>query len=208
MANADWFDVLATLFYIFSFIVSALISSFSYKVYKLTKEKKFRNFSIAFLFITLSFVVQAATNLIIYFNLQKGSDFILAAINNGFTGYALLTIAGFFLLALLSLKITDIKVISLVAVLIIVALFVSPAFIVAFHLILLALLAFLTFNFYKNCCEKKSLNSKTVFMAFLFMTFAHIFHLAGRYTAPVFIAGNIIQFIGYLALLIAILRVK
>lgn len=208
MAFGNWFDVLATLFYIFSFAVAGLITAFSYKAYKLTKEKKFRNFSIAFLFITLSFVVQALTNLVIYLNLQKGNDFILYAINSGFTAYALLTIAGFFLLAVLSLKLADAKVITLLAALVIIVLFLCPSFIMAFHSILLALLVFIVFNAYKNCCGKKSMTPKIVFMAFLLMTVAHIFYIAGRYIAPVFITGDIIQFAGYFALLIAILRVK
>lgn len=203
-----WFDILATLFYLFSFIVSALIASFSYKYYKLTKEKKFRNFSIAFFFITLSFVVQALTNIVIYFGLNKGSQFISAAINNGFTVYALLTIAGFFVLAILSLKITDIKVISLLAALTLISLFISPSFLVAFRIILLILLAFITFNFYRNCCEKESFSSRIVFTAFLLMTFAQVFYISGRYIGLIFIAGNIIHFLGYLALLIAILRFK
>ena len=208
MDPSGWFRILATIFYIFSFIVSALISSFAFRAFKLTKEKKFRNFSIAFLFITLSFVVQAITNLIVYFSLDKGNDFILQAVNSGFMAYAFLTVAGFFLLAILSLKIKDLKIIALLAALILIGLAISPSFITAFHFILFAVLTTISFNAYKNCCEKKSIGSKAVFLAFLFMAVSHIFYIAGTYSEPVFIAGDIIQFAGYLMLLIAILRVK
>ena len=207
MALGNWFDILATIFYVFSFIVAGLISALGFKAYKITKEKKFRNLSIAFLFITLSFVVQALTNLIVYFNLQEG-EFILSAINSGFVIYALLTIVGFFLLAILTLKLKDAKIIILAAAAIPAALFFSPNFIIAFHAILLALLILIIFKSYQNCCAKKSLSPKIVLAAFLLMAIAHIFHIAGSSAEPLFITGSIVQFAGYFALLIAILRVK
>ncbi|MEM4336578.1 MAG: hypothetical protein QXG86_01070 [Candidatus Woesearchaeota archaeon] len=205
--NFFTFNIMSTFLYIFSFIVSALICSFSYKAYKITKEKKFRNFLFAFGFITLSFVTQTITNIFVYINLKSGLD-ISYFVNKGFIIYAFLTIVGFFILAVMSLKIKDIKMISLLASIIFIFIIYSKAFIVAFRVVTLLLLTFITFTFYKNYYEKKTGNSMLVFFSFLLMTISQFFYIGGRFNEIIFIIGNAFLFIGYVLLFVTILRFK
>ena len=206
-AIPEWFNVISIVYYIISFLVAGAISFLGYKAYKLIKEKKYLNFSIAFLFIMLSFVVYALTNLFVYLNLDKNPDRILAIINAGFVAYALFTIAGYFLLVILTFKVRDIKIIAILTAGIAAALALLP-FVKIYHVVLLILALLLSYFFYKNCREKKTTNSKLVFAAFLAMTVSHVIHVISGSSAILFAAGNTILVLGYILLLIALLRFK
>jgi hypothetical protein len=209
MADAipQWFNILAIVYQIVSFLVAGAISLLGYKAYKLIKEKKYLNFSIAFLFIMLSFVVLALTNILVYLNLDEAVNKIFAIINWGFIAYAVFTIAGFFLLVVLTFKVKDIKIISILSLGIVVALIFLP-FVKIFHIILLILALLLSYYFYKNCREKKTANSKLVFCAFIAMMISHMFHLASGSSQVVFVMGNTILVLGYILLLVTLLRFK
>ena len=215
MADAipQWFNILAIVYQIVSFLVAGAISLLGYKAYKLIKEKKYLNFSIAFLFIMLSFVVLALTNILVYLNLDEAVNKIFAIINWGFIAYAVFTIAGFFLLVVLTFKVKDIKIISILSLGIVVALIFLPSliflpFVKIFHIILLILALLLSYYFYKNCREKKTANSKLVFCAFIAMMISHMFHLASGSSQVVFVMGNTILVLGYILLLVTLLRFK
>ena len=211
MAIPGWFNVISSVYNIISFLVAGAISFLGYKAYKLLKDKKYLNFSISFLFITLSFIVFMLTNLLVYINLGAGAVKILNIINWGFISYALLTVAGFFLLVLLTFKIRNIKFISLLSLAIIAALIFSDfimTFIQMFHIILFALTLALSFHYYKNCTEKKTTNSKLVFSAFSLIMISHIFSFASGANEVIFAIGNTVLVLGYILLLATILRLK
>jgi hypothetical protein len=207
----QWFNVISIVYHIISFLVAGAISYLGYKAYRLIKEKKYLNFSVAFFFIMLSFVVLALTNLIVYLNLDKSVAILTGIISSGFIVYSLLTIGGFFLLVILTFKIKDIKLIAILTAAIIAAL-VFFDFIKIFHLILLLLALLLSYFFYNNCMEKKTTNSKLVFFAFLAMMVSHVFHIVSSYVMAastlIYVMGTTLLVLGYILLLIALLRFK
>lgn len=205
--SPQWFNIVSTFYHLISFLVAGAITLLGYKAYKLMKSKKYLNFALAFFFITLSFIVLAITNILVYFNLGTEIFRIFSIINIGFIIYALLTIAGFFLLVMLTFKVKDVKIIAILAVGMIAALALLP-FIKTFHTILLALTLLLSYCFYENCKRKKTVNSKLVFSAFILMMTSHIFSLASGANELIFIIGNTVLVIGYTLLLITILRFK
>lgn len=204
--SPQWFNIISACYHLISFIVAGAITILGYKAYKLVKAKKHLNFALAFFFITLSFIVLAITNLLVYFNLTHILK-VASIINTGFIIYALLTIAGFFLLVMLTFRIKDAKIWSILAVGIIAALVFLP-FIKTFHTILLLLTLLLSYCFYENCKKKKILNSKLVFAAFTLMMISHIFSLASGSNELIYIIGNTVLVAGYTLLLITILRFK
>lgn len=207
IAPSHWFNVIATVYHLISFIVSGAISFLGYKAYKLAKEKKYLNFSIAFLFITASFIVLALTNLFVYLNLNAEPATLLGIINWGFIIYSLFTICGFFLLAILTFKIRDIKLISILSIGIVAALALLP-FISMAHVILLILALLLSYHFYNNCAERKTANSKMVFAAFTLMAVSQVFSLASGTSEIIFITGETFLVAGYILLLMVLLRFK
>lgn len=207
IASNQWFDVMSIVYYLLSFFVAGAISFLGYKAYKLIKENKYLNFAIAFLFIMLSFVVQALTNLFVYLNISSGMGVISSIVNYGFIAYALFTILGFFILVLLTFKINDVKVIAILTLGLIAAL-VLFNFIIMFHWILLVLALLLSYYFYKNCRQRKTTNSKLVFAAFLMIAISHIFHIASGTNEIIYVIGNTLLVLGYILLLITILRFK
>ena len=207
LESSQWFNIVSIVYHAISFITAGAISFLGYKAYRLLKEKKYLNFSIAFLFIMLSFIVLALTNFLVYLNLSAGAERIMGIVNTGFIAYALLTICGFFLLLILTFRIRDIKIISILSVGIVAALAVLP-FVNMFHLILLVITLLLSYHFYKNCREKKTANAKIVFCAFAAMMLSHIFSLASGTNEVIYVVGNTLLVTGYMLLLIAILRLK
>jgi len=205
--SSQWFNIISTVYHIISFFVAGAISLLGYKAYKLLKEKKYLNFAVAFFFIMLSFVVLAVTNLLVYFNLGANVAKIVGIINWGFVIFTLLTICGFFLLVLLSFKINDIKIISIVSIIIVTSLILFD-FIKMFHLILLLFSLLLSYHFYKNCREKKTTNSKLVFLAFTAIMISHIFSIASGANELIFAIGSTILVFGYILLLTTLLRLK
>lgn len=207
----QWFNVISIVYHLISFIVAGAIAYLGYKAYRLIKERKYLNFGIAFFFIMLSFVVLALTNLVVYLNLDKSAAVLSSIISSGFIAYALLTMGGFFILVLLTFKVKDIKIIAIITAGLIAAL-VFFDFIKIFHLVLLVLALLLSYYFFKNCMEKKTTNSKLVFLAFLSMTISHVFHIASSYIMAandvIYVIGSTILVLGYILLLIALLRFK
>jgi len=206
-SSPQWFNIISTVYHVISFLVAGSISLLGYKAYRLLKEKKYLNFAVAFFFITLSFIVLALTNLVVYLNLGTDAARILGIINGGFIIYALLTMVGFLLLVVLSYKIKDVKIISIISIVMIAALILFD-FIKMFHLILLLLAFLLSYHFYKNCREKKTINSKLVFAAFTAMFVSHIFHLASGSSEVIYAIGSTALVFGYILLLATLLRFK
>jgi hypothetical protein len=67
----EWFRVFCLSFEFVVMIIAGFISLYSYKIFKLTSEKKYLCFNLAFLAITLSFLIRVITNTLVYFGARE-----------------------------------------------------------------------------------------------------------------------------------------
>lgn len=207
LSSPQWFNILSSVYHLVSFLIAGAITLLGYKAYKLFSTKKYLHFAVSFLFITLSFIVVGLTNLIVYLKIDSTASTIFSIINYGFMLYVILTIIGFFLLAILTFKIKDFKIISIFSIGMIAALIFLP-FIRMFHVILLVLTLLLSYYFYNNCRQKKKLTAILVFSAFMLMMLSHVFHLASSTSEVIYLVGNSFLVAGYILLLVTLLRFK
>ena len=150
--------------------------------------------------------------------------------NFGYLLHVLLSLAAYMLLLLLFWDIKDRRVVSLFLVFIVIAaLFASKAYI-SFHIISFILLCYLTWEFWKNAhrmrkaqqpvkrsarqsrTSAKEQQAKThlqtpymVFGAFLIITLSQLVFLFMTGTPVLYVAGEVVQLIGYLLLLATLL---
>jgi len=224
--SPEWCHGFDTLLESFSGIVALLIALAGYRAYKLAKDKKYFYFSAAFVFITLSFIARAFTTL--YFVFRGLSDApgagiaqslghpILGDFNIFVVGrfiYVLLTLFAYLILLLLSMRPadrkTDRRIIALLSVFVVLFAALSYANSLAFYLVALAFLIFITANFLNNCRSKRTTPSKLIFFAFAAMTFECLLWLFANYNPAslLVVVAYLARAVGYLLLLFTMLRV-
>jgi hypothetical protein len=221
-----WFHGIDTLFEAFSGVVALLIALAGYRAYKLAKDKKYFYFSAAFVFITLSFLARAFTTLYFVFSglndvpgagvAQSLGQPVLGGFNIFVIGrfaYVLLTLFAYLILLLLSMRPTDRKtdrrIIALLSVFVVLFTALSYANSLAFYLVALAFLIFITANFLNNCRSKRTAPSKLIFLAFAALTFEYLLWLFANYNpaSPLVVFAYLARAVGYLLLLFTMLRV-
>ncbi len=224
--SPEWCHGFGTLLESFSGIVALLIALAGYRAYKLAKDKKYFYFSSAFVFITLSFLARAFTTL--YFMFSGLNDVpgagVAQSLGNPIFGdfnifvigrfaYVLLTLFAYLIILLLSMRPTgrhtDKRLIVLLSIFVVLFSALSYSNALAFHLVMLTFLIFITANFLNNCRSKHTIPSKLIFFAFAAMTVECLLWLFANYNP----ASLLVMFayfaraVGYLLLLFTMLRV-
>lgn len=182
-------------------LITLIISSYSYKLFKLSKNHKFGYFGLAFSFMSLAFIVKIITYTVIYFSTPQAIAGQTVAVITGITGINSVDISlrnllyrfGFFvqmastlgallLLYLVSQKSRDrlkrfyeVSQIALFTYFVILISIVSTFKYTVFYLTSLVLLALIVLNYYQHYLLKKTDNSKKVLFAFSCLLLAQIF---------------------------------
>ena len=112
----------------------------------------------------------------------------------------------FLILVLVSLKIKDKKMIVLLIYLLIISTTLVSASYVVFHVTLLIMLAILFLSYRKNYLKVKSLNAGMVMYSFLALLVSQVFFIFDGLVENFYVIGESIQVIGYLILLVAIMK--
>ncbi|MAG78365.1 hypothetical protein CL616_03305 [archaeon] len=199
----QWFGGYDILFNIVFAIVTLFIAGLSYKAKHLTKEKKYSYFGLSFLLAGLAFL------LFVIFSLFQNNQFllnILATFDFVFFLHMFLILLSYLILSIIILKITNKNVMALLLILILLFVLFSFQYFVKFHIISFVLLAFLTYQFYKNYQKKRNINTKFVFVSFFLLTSSHIFFAAIRASQALYIAGEVLQLLGYILLFLMLMR--
>ena len=224
--SPDWFHGFDIFLELFSGIVAMLIALAGYRAYKLVRDKKYFYFSAAFVFITLSFLARAFTTLYFVFSnldnvpgagvAQSLGQPLFGATNIFVAGrfiYVLLVLFAYLILLLLSMRTadrkTDRRLIALLSIFVVLFSALSYTSALAFHLVALVFLVFITANFLNNYREKKSAATKLIFLAFAAMTVECLLWLLASYNCNsiVMVSAYIARALSYVFLLSALLRV-
>lgn len=179
--SPKWFFGIDILFEIVTIFIAMLISFYGYKIYKLSKTKEHKYFSISFFLVALSFVFKILTNFDVYFSvlkpLQVGSKIVLfnylysSGILHlaGLLVFRFLMLMAFFILFLLTERKHPTKDICLMVYLLFISVIFSITAYYIFHITLAGIMLLLCLNSYKDYRKTRKCSKLNVFLAFLFI---------------------------------------
>jgi hypothetical protein len=199
----EWFFGLDSLLECFSALAMILVTLFSFKAYRFTKDKRYRTFAIGFGLMALGTLLRAASDLAVYFDLNIKAIWLMA----GYGLYMASTLASMVVLFALTLK-THQKA-PFVALLLIsfVLVLLSASYRLSFHAISIILLAFIAYHFIRNYFAKKSLNALLVCVSFVLLTLAHTAFIVDIIKQRFYIVGHLLHVAAFALLLFALIKV-
>jgi hypothetical protein len=213
-----WFYGIDYIFDFVSVIVGLLISYFSYKTYRYISQKKYFYFAASFFLVALAFIAKILATIPVYSKELAVETVGLVTVTShvinkvtwinqfGVSIARLVMLFAFLILVLVSLKIKDKKVIALLVYFLVISTTLVSASYVVFHITLLLMLGILFLNYRGNYLKIKSLNAKMVMYSFLLLLISQVFFIFEGLIKHFYVIGESVQLIGYLILLIAIIR--
>ncbi len=193
-----WFNGIDLIFALVTLVISLFIASYSWKVYKLTSENKFKYFSIAFGLVIIALCFKLITYGVLYFNpVREIADVTLKPITQGDTSISdLFYRAGYFLQMISTLgawlliffvsqksrarlnRFYEVSQILLFIYLVTLISIVGNFKYFIFYLTSLVILSLIVLNYYKNYLNNnRNENALLVMWAFLLITVAQVFFI-------------------------------
>lgn len=207
IAGPDWFMGIDSIMQIIFALVTISIYFMSMKAYKFSREPKYKHFGLGFAFMSLAYVILAISNLAIVTRFYDGT---VRGINFGslfYLAHIFFILIGYCVLLLVSMKVRSKKLAVLMFAFISLFVLFSYQYYIKFHIVSLILLLFIAHQFLENYQQKKSTNSALVFSTFYLLAMSEILLLATVYMPSLYVVGNLLQLLGYLAMLTMTIRV-
>lgn len=224
----SWFYSIDSVMYLISAIVGFIISYYFHRIYAISSEKKHMYLHLGFAVLSIAFLIISIASLSSYTAYAKcGNGCTLGLLDNVFSFedfsyllyYGLSFIAYvFFVIAYtdeyenFSKKFIPLFIVYVALLFAIIPLTGSKllwfSYNEYFNLTAFILLIFIAFKNFVNYEEKKATNSLIVTAAFGFMSLFHLLHLFVFANEWVYVFAHIFLLIGFVALLIMIIRVK
>lgn len=214
--SPKWFYGFDSITEFIAIIVSILLVYYSYKCFKLTREKKYLYFSTAFLSLTFAFIAKIVGTLTIYkptiTRTPLGSSIHQAFAN--LTPYSINAIAlvihyffmllGFTILFLIISRLTwkNQRVIVLLFYFVFLATWLSIIHYQLFYATSFAILSLITYSYYRNYREIKSEKARFVTIAFGILLISQAFFVFAIYSGTIYVLAELIQLLGFVYLLI------
>jgi hypothetical protein len=206
-----WFAGFSIIMEILFGIVSALVSAFAYKIYKISNEKNIRMFSIGFLFIFISYVLRGIINLFIVSQLTGdvrtiNLDHLQSAALIGVYLHMAFFIIGLITIFYANIKTNKKESYFLMLGLGLLSVFTYIGYIAAFHLTAVLLLLFINYHYAKDYIKNKNHRTLLVFMAFILLLLSHAAYLTPDIEIQVYVISHFLELIAYFLILFSLLR--
>jgi hypothetical protein len=198
----EWFFGLDSLFEGFAFIALLLVTLFSFKAYRFTRDKKFRTFSVGFALMTLGILFRALADFFVYADVSVKPLIMLVL----YGGYMALTLVSLIVLFALTLKTRQKAPFVALLLVSLVLIMLSVSYRLSFHAIAVILLAFISYHFIRNFFEKKSLCALMVCSSFVLLALAQVAFIFDIVKQKYYIIGHLIHLVAFAALLAALIR--
>jgi len=211
--SPSWFFGIDSLFELVTVVVAMLVALYAHKVYKLTKEKRYRFFSYAFLLISVSYIIKILMDVSVYYpTTQIFKIGIFTVITHTFARLDAFYAVGYFVLRFLLLLgllgiflVLERKEDRKYAFLLIYLAFVSALFgnylYHIFHITTSLLLLLIFVYFYNNYMNYKSRNSFFVASSFFLIFVSQLIFIALSLHPVLYVVAESVQLLGYLLLL-------
>ena len=198
--------------------VLILIAIFVTRYYRVKKSRNYLYFAISFYLIALSFLSKILINFTIYYQvlhtqvigsiqytqiILKSSE-ILAM--SGLFFYRLLTLAGLFMLYSIYEKQSKANILLMAYFIIISVLFSKEGYYI-FYILSFIFLGIISNRYYQNYRKNKKKETGMLAASFAIITLSQVLFVFVNFTRHLYVAGEIMQLIGYATLLITFITV-
>ena len=203
----EWFYMYSVILEVFFAIITLMVSYYAYKIYKLTEERQSKLFSLAFLFIAVSYIIQSSLNFIILNKMDSDLSMIInlkaVYLLNLFGTYAhaLLFIIGLIILTYITLKVKNAKVLTLLLSIVILSVIFSANKIFLFYVISSVLLLHTVIYYFTNYINNKKVNTLIVLVAMIFLLFSTLHFMFAIQYEIYYVIGHVLEAIAYLLIL-------
>lgn len=211
-----WFYGVDCIAEVSALIITLLIAFFGYKLYRFSKDPKYKYFFLSFFTLAAAFFFKILTNINVYYEVTKqqllgsltltytaleSSDLLVSV---GFIGYRFLFLAGFMGLFYLLYKHRDRKLFLIMLWLILIATWFSLSNYFFFHataILFLGLLFLYYFNASKTAVKKKLRSFVYMSYTFMFLVLSQLSFIFVFISSHLYVIGEILQLIGFFLLL-------
>ena len=216
--SPQWFSGIDSVFEVFSIIVACLIAFSAYRLFRFSKEYKYKYFSMSFLLIAIAYIFKILTNLTLYqqkvyegtvgnltltfLTVHKTEIFLIL----GYLLFRFLTIVGligiYLILDKQAKQAINRKTVILLVYLAFLSAVLSHFYFFIFHITSILLLSFITLICYNNCKAKASKSGKLVTLSFFIILLSHLFFILVLLNLDFYVLAEIFQLFGFIILLI------
>jgi hypothetical protein len=196
-------------------VITIFVSFYAWKIFKITEERNLRLFSLAFLFVSLSYITQSVLNFIILTQLQDEvcnfvniqSVYLLNLF--GIYFHAILFLIGLLLLAYIALKIYSLRTFILMFLLVFTSLYFSPQKTFMLYLLSTMLLGFIVYYYVTNYWNNRKPTTLLVTIAMMTLFAGYLYFIFATENPFYYVVGHVLELLAYalvLGNLIIILR--
>jgi hypothetical protein len=224
----NWFAGVDLIFEAVGFLVAMLIAGYSWKVYSISKESKFKYFSFAFLLISFSLLLKGITSSAVYFGTVRDvAEVVLGSTvghsrqystlyyNMGFFLEMVTMLGGWLLIFFVSQKgrerlkkFHELTQIGLFVYLVMLISWIANFRYVVFFLTGAVLLSLIVLNYYKSYLNNGNKNTKLVMVSFLLMFIAYVSFIFIIFNTIFYVVGQVFLLLGFIMLLFTYSSIK
>lgn len=209
----SWFLMHDILFKFLFAIVTLAVSIYSFRVYKICKQKQTKYFGLAFLFFSISYFIQSFLNLAIISKINE-SICTLAKISSVaiFNSWAMTIHMIFFLTGLITLlymigNLENKKMYFALLITSLLSLIISVDAIFWFYLLASVYLTFILHHYINNFKNKKNKKTLIILVAFSLLFLSNIYFIFAINHAIYYIIGNLSELTAYILILVNLILV-
>lgn len=202
---AEYFFFYNLIFTILFFLIAGGISVLAFKIYRLTKKRQLKLFSLSFLAFAIAHIGMFGAEMArILFGepMQGGHHLMQCPFCFSFWPFLMgltltLYLAGLILLVYMTFKVEEVRVPLLLGAVIAASMLFIPRPIFLFHIIATIILFFLAWYYAKSYLKHRHAGNMLVFLAFLFLLLGNLLLAFSIQNVLFFTIGRSLQLVGY-----------
>ena len=202
------FDIVMELLFA---IVCIAVAVFAYKIYKISKEKNIRLFSIGFLLIAVSYIVHALINIYITSEIVSEGpreiiiEHLQLAALLGLILYMSIFIVGLITIFYSNHRCNKNSSFYLLLVLGLLAVLTDFNYIASFHITSTVILLFINFHYATDYIKYKNHKTLYVFIAFIFLLLSHAVFIL-PVSLPEYVIAHFLELVAYSLILFSLIK--
>jgi len=212
-----WFYGLDIGFEVTAAVITFLIAVYAFRIFLLTRLRKYLYFTMAFLFISGSNFLRSLADYTVYSSLVGHIPNVVAAAtqftplqnlyNLGTLGFMVLAFAGFLILVAIYMKINNFRTVTLLFALALAIAALSANKFLAYYITLFVILIFIVTHLFINHRQKRKLSTFLVLYGMACLLAAQAFFLLLGLGAFYYTVGHVLQAFGFVLLLLNLILV-
>ena len=212
-----WFANSGIMLEVIFALVSLMIAFYTYKIYKISKQRYIFLFGLSFFSLGIAYFLQASINFLIQQSVNS-SDIISSIMPVkqipvfqlsilAISLHILFMISGWALLSYVTLKERNSRIFFLLTTISFIGLIFSKQLILSYYLLSSLFLGFITFQHYKKHSQQKTISSMIIFFGFGLILLGNLQLAVSAFSIIFYFLGHLTALAGYVLLLVNLIRV-